>query len=95
MSCFPLQRPVPGATVLMRTAMTIRHAGAINVMRNMGQNRLCHFHHIKLQAWHLLRLPAMLILSIKDEADGTSSSSCLVILAGKHSLQEVSHCSLC
>lgn len=61
-------------------------------MRNTGEDCLsCHFHHVKLQAWHLVRLPAMPILSIKDEPGGSSSSSCLVILARKHSPRKQYH----
>lgn len=61
-------------------------------MRNTGEDCLsCHFHHVKLQAWHLVHLPAMPILSIKDEPGGSSSSSCLVILARKHSPRKQYH----
>lgn len=72
--------------------VTIKHSGAINIMRNTGQNCLCcHFHHIRLWAWHLVHLPPVLILSVKDEAEGTSSSSCLVILAGNQSSHQQYH----
>lgn len=61
-------------------------------MKSVGQNGLCcHFHHIKCWAWHLVCLPPMLILSVKGEASESSSSSCLVALAGKHSAHQHYH----
>lgn len=72
--------------------MTIKHSSALTGMRSVGQNSLCyHFHHIKLWAWHLVCLPPVLILSVKGEASGSSSSSCLVALAGRHSAHQQHH----
>lgn len=72
--------------------MTIKHSGALTGMRSVGQNSLCcHFHHIKLWACHLVCLSPMLILSVKGEASGSSSSSCLVAVAGKHSAHQQYH----